>query len=213
MIQYKSGNILTEDAEALLNTVNCVGVMGRGIALQFKNAFPENFKAYAAACKRKEVQPGQMFIFETNTLTNPKFIVNFPTKRHWRGKSRIDDVRSGMDALVAELQNRKIRSIAIPPLGSGLGGLNWAEVRSLIKEALIGLDDVQVVIYEPKGAPEADAISNSREVPTITKGRASLVALLDRYLAGLLDPSVTLLELHKPEPEKQSRTYFRSYRT
>ncbi|MBT4700137.1 MAG: macro domain-containing protein [Rhodospirillaceae bacterium] len=197
MIQYKSGNILTEDAEALVNTVNCVGVMGRGIALQFKNAFPENFKAYAAACKRKEVQPGQMFIFETNTLTNPKFIVNFPTKRHWRGKSRIDDVRSGMDALVAELQNRKIRSIAIPPLGSGLGGLNWAEVRSLIKEALIGLDDVQVVIYEPKGAPEADAISNSREVPTITKGRASLVALLDRYLAGLLDPSVTLLELHK----------------
>ena len=169
MIQYKSGNILTEDAEALVNTVNCVGVMGRGIALQFKNAFPENFKAYAAACKRKEVQPGQMFIFETNTLTNPKFIVNFPTKRHWRGKSRIDDVRSGMDALVAELQNRKIRSIAIPPLGSGLGGLNWAEVRSLIKEALIGLDDVQVVIYEPKGAPEADAISNSREVPRSPK--------------------------------------------
>jgi O-acetyl-ADP-ribose deacetylase (regulator of RNase III) len=197
MIQYKSGNILTDDAEALVNTVNCVGVMGRGIALQFKNTFPENFKAYEAACKREEVQPGKMFIFETNTLTNPKFIVNFPTKRHWRGKSRIDDIRSGLDALVKELKVRKIQSIAIPPLGSGLGGLNWEEVRSLIDQALEGVDDVQILVYEPKGAPEADVISNSREVPKITNGRAALVALMERYLAGLLDPSVTLLELHK----------------
>jgi O-acetyl-ADP-ribose deacetylase (regulator of RNase III) len=84
MINYTTGDILAADTEALVNTVNCVGVMGRGIALQFKNAFPENFKAYAAACERKEVQPGQMFVFDTGQLTNPRYIINFPTKRHWR---------------------------------------------------------------------------------------------------------------------------------
>jgi len=89
MIKYKTGNILAEDVEALVNTVNCVGAMGRGIALQFKKAFPENFKSYAAACKREEVQPGRMFVSETGQLINPRFIINFPTKRHWRGKSRM----------------------------------------------------------------------------------------------------------------------------
>ena len=126
MIEFRTGDILKADAEALVNTVNCVGVMGRGIALQFKNAFPDNFKAYEAACEREEVQPGKMFVFETGTLTNPKFIINFPTKRHWRGKSRIEDIESGLKALVEEIRQRGIRSIAIPPLGSGLGGLDWA---------------------------------------------------------------------------------------
>ena len=94
MIEFKTGDILRAEAEALVNTVNCVGIMGRGIALQFKNDFPENFKAYEAACEREEVQPGKMFVFETRTLTNPKFIINFPTKRHWRGKSRMEDIDS-----------------------------------------------------------------------------------------------------------------------
>ena len=94
MIEYKKGNIVHEDTEALVNTVNCVGIMGRGIALQFKNAFPQNFKSYAAACNRNEVLPGRMFVFETGRLTNPRFIINFPTKRHWRGKSRIEDIES-----------------------------------------------------------------------------------------------------------------------
>ena len=83
MITYKAGDILKEETEALVNTVNCVGVMGRGIALQFKKAFPDNYKVYAAACKRKEVQPGRMFVYETGHLTNPHYIINFPTKRHW----------------------------------------------------------------------------------------------------------------------------------
>src|SRR5687767_7748583 len=82
MIEFTTGNILRANAEALVNTVNCVGIMGRGIALQFKNEYPDNFKAYSAACARDEVQPGKMFVFETGTLTNPKFIINFPTKRH-----------------------------------------------------------------------------------------------------------------------------------
>ncbi len=102
MIEYQTGDILGADTEALVNTVNCVGIMGRGIALQFKNAYPENFKAYEAACVRKEVQPGRMFVFETGYLTNPKYIINFPTKRHWRGKSRIEDIEAGLKALAEE---------------------------------------------------------------------------------------------------------------
>ena len=129
MIEFKSGDILRDDAEALVNTVNCVGVMGRGIALQFKDAFPDNFKAYAEACRQGAVQPGRMFVFETGQLTPPRYIVNFPTKRHWRGKSRMIDIETGLGALVEVLREKHIRSVAIPPLGSGLGGLNWQEVK------------------------------------------------------------------------------------
>ena len=198
MIEYRSGDILKSEAEALVNTVNCVGVMGRGIALQFKNAFPENFKAYAAACKREQVQPGRMFVFETGQLTPPRYIINFPTKRHWRGKSRIEDIETGLAALVGEIRTQHIRSIALPPLGSGLGGLDWtAQVRPRIQAALKALDDVQVIVYEPVGAPASDTMKHRREVPKMTAGRAALVELMHRYLGGLLDPFVTLLEVHK----------------
>lgn len=197
MIQYKTGNILNENAEAIVNTVNCVGVMGRGIALQFKNMFPQNFKAYAAACKREEVQPGKMFIYETNELTNPKYIVNFPTKRHWRGKSRIEDIQSGLEDLMVQVKSRGIKSIAIPPLGSGLGGLDWNDVLPLIEQAFSEMSDIEVIVFEPKGAPDADTMVKSRDVPSMTAGRAALVALMQRYLDGLMDPFVTLLEVHK----------------
>src|SRR6516164_7422365 len=113
MIEYRTGDILKADAEALVNTVNCVGIMGRGIALQFKNKFPENFRAYAAACERGEVQPGRMFVFETGWVTGPKYILNFPTKRHWRGKSRIEDIDAGLDALRDVLREKHIRSVAL----------------------------------------------------------------------------------------------------
>ena len=152
MIEFTTGDILRADAEALVNTVNCVGIMGRGVALQFRNAFPANFKAYEAACAREEVQPGKMFVFETRELTGPKFIINFPTKRHWRGKSRMEDIDSGLKALVEEVRTRGIRSIAIPPLGSGLGGLNWADVRPRIEVALRGVNDLHVIIFGPDGA-------------------------------------------------------------
>jgi len=197
MIEYRSGDILMSEAEALVNTVNCVGVMGRGIALQFKNAFPENFKAYAAACKRELVQPGRMFVFETGQLTPPRYIINFPTKRHWRGKSRIEDIEAGLAALAVEIRARRIRSIALPPLGCGLGGLNWADVRPRIEAALQALGDVQVFVYEPLGAPASDTMKHRREVPKMTAGRAALVGLMHRYLGGLLDPFITLLEVHK----------------
>jgi O-acetyl-ADP-ribose deacetylase (regulator of RNase III) len=197
MIEFTSGDILKDDVEAIVNTVNCVGIMGRGIALQFKNAWPENFKAYEAACKREEVQPGRMFVYEVGQLTTPRYIINFPTKRHWRGKSRIEDIESGLKALVSEIRQRGIRSIAIPPLGSGLGGLDWNDVRPRIEAAMRDLPDVRVRIFEPKGAPASDVMHHSREVPTMTAGRAALVELMGRYIRGLLDPTITLLEVHK----------------
>ena len=125
MIEFKRGDILKEEAEAIVNTVNCVGVMGRGIALQFKNTFPDNFKVYAEACKKQEVQPGHMFVYSTDKFTNPRYIINFPTKRHWRGNSRIEDIESGLKDLVDVIHKYDIKSLAIPPLGSGLGGLEW----------------------------------------------------------------------------------------
>ena len=197
MIEYTSGDILQCEADALVNTVNCVGVMGRGIALQFKNVFPENFKAYEAACKREAVQPGRMFVFETGQLTLPRFIINFPTKRHWRGKSRIEDIDAGLVDLVNVIRDKGIRSIAIPPLGAGLGGMDWNQVRPRIERVLAELAEVRVLVFEPKGAPANDKMAHVREVPKMTAGRAALVELMQRYLAGLLDPFVTLLEVHK----------------
>jgi len=197
VIEYKQGDILTEDVEALVNTVNCVGFMGRGIALQFKKAWPDNFKAYAAACRGKRVQPGRMFVFDTGQLTNPRYIINFPTKRHWRGKSRLEDIEAGLEALADEVRERNIRSIAIPPLGAGLGGLDWEDVRPRIERIVEKLPNVKVVLYEPVGAVDPGMNRKAKKAPEMTPGRAALVGLMERYLAGLLDPFVSLLEVHK----------------
>lgn len=197
MVEFKTGDIFSEDTEALVNTVNCVGVMGRGVALQFKRAYPKNFKAYAECCKRNALQPGQMFVFDTGELTNPRYIINFPTKRHWKGKSRIEDIESGLGALVKEIESRGIRSIALPPLGSGLGGLPWPDVQAAMQSALKPLEGVRIIIFEPGGGPLDARANRSRDVPKMTLGRAALVALMQRYIEVLLDPFVTLLEIHK----------------
>ncbi len=199
MIDYRQGDMFAfaAEAEALVNTVNCVGVMGRGIALQCKRAFPENFKAYAAACKRGEVQPGRMFIFETGQMTNPRYIVNFPTKRHWRGKSRMEDIDAGLNALSKEIHSRGIRSLILPPLGSGLGGLDWSVVRPRIEATLRQFEDLTAIVYEPGGGPTDTKANPSTDVPRMTPARVVVVSLMDRYLHGLLDPFVTLLEVHK----------------
>lgn len=197
MIELTRGDILRADVEALVNTVNCVGVMGRGIALQFRKAFPENFSAYRAACERGEVQPGRMMVYDLGRLTNPRLVINFPTKRHWKGKSRMEDVESGLDALVQEVRSRGIRSIAVPPLGCGLGGLDWREVRPRIEAAFQDLPAVKVLLYEPAGAPDPKVMVKDKRVPAMTVGRAALVGLMRRYLVAVMDPSVTLLEIHK----------------
>ena len=155
MIQYTKGDILRsgDEVEALVNTVNCVGIMGRGVALQFKKAYPENFKAYADACKKGDVCPGRMFVYQPTQLTNPRYIINFPTKRHWREDSRMKDIENGLADLVEVIRKKNIRSIAIPPLGCGLGGLDWSEVRARIAKVLEPMADVRVLAFEPEGAP------------------------------------------------------------
>ena len=138
-----------------------------------------------------------MFVTETGLLAGPRCIINFPTKRHWRGKSRMEDIEAGLDALSQEIRQRGIRSVAIPPLGSGLGGLDWTEVKPRIIAALAGLPNVDVLIFEPLDAVAEAPSFRAKEVPQMTPGRASLVGLMDRYLAALLDPFITLLEVHK----------------
>jgi O-acetyl-ADP-ribose deacetylase (regulator of RNase III) len=197
MMEFTKGDILRADAEALVNTVNCVGFMGRGIAAQFKRTFPANFRAYATACRRNEVVPGKMFVFPTGQLTNPHYVINFPTKRHWRGKGRIEDIDAGLTALVHEVEERGIRSIAIPPLGCGLGGLDWRDVKPRIQAAFAGLTAVRVLVFEPNAEAATSRMSKVGEVPKATPGRAVLVGLIERYLAGLMDPSISLLEVHK----------------
>ncbi|MGB7315470.1 MAG: macro domain-containing protein [Nodosilinea sp.] len=197
MIELTQGDILQADAEALVNTVNCVGVMGRGIALQFKKAFPENFKAYKAACDAKAVRPGKMFVHSLNRLYNPRYIINFPTKRHWRGKSQLEDIEKGLADLVAVIQDNQIQSVAIPPLGCGLGGLDWHKVRPLIDQAFEGLPEVNVLVFEPIGAPDAAAMAKTAQAPDMSPGRAALLGLMRRYQAAVMDPTITLLEVHK----------------
>lgn len=197
MIEYVSGDIIQCQAQALVNTVNCVGVMGRGIALQFKNAYPDNFKAYEKACKEKSVQTGRMFVFETETLTNPQFIINFPTKQHWRDPSRMEYIENGLVDLISVIRKYNIQSIAIPPLGAGLGGLDWQKVRSLIVNALQDLNNVQIMVFEPQGSPSNEKMVHSLTTPNMTKGRAILINFIDKYCRAGLDPFITLLEIHK----------------
>lgn len=195
MIQLTRGNILEAATEALVNTVNTEGVMGKGIALQFKRAFPENYLFYRRACERGEVEPGRMLVFETGRLSPPRYIINFPTKRHWRSPSRVEDIETGLQALVREITGRGIRSIAIPPLGCGNGGLDWREVRPRIERALAPLADVEVRLYEPAGAPDPRAMLDRRKRPPLTPARAILIELLARY--GELGYSRSLLEAQK----------------
>lgn len=195
MLIFKQGNLLEEQTEALVNTVNCVGVMGKGIALQFKQAYPENFRQYEKACRGKEVQPGQMFTVSTGRLLNPKYIINFPTKRHWKNKSKIEDIKSGLSALVKEVQRLGITSIAIPPLGCGNGGLNWQDVKPLIETTLAQLSNVQVIIFEPSGVPAAEAMQVATQKPNMTRGRALIIQLVEVY--GIPGYELTKLEIQK----------------
>jgi O-acetyl-ADP-ribose deacetylase (regulator of RNase III) len=179
MIELTRGNLLEAKAEALVNTVNTVGVMGKGVALMFKEAFPENFKAYEAACKTKEVKVGHMFVTERQSLIGPKWIINFPTKEHWRGGSKMAWIESGLEDLKRVIVEKNIRSIAIPPLGSGNGGLNWADVRPKIEAALAALKDVSVIIYEPTG--QYQNVSKRSGVEKLTPARALVAELVRRY--------------------------------
>ncbi|MEM1165517.1 MAG: macro domain-containing protein [Planctomycetota bacterium] len=195
MIEDAKGNLLHADADALVNTVNCVGVMGKGIALQFKQAFPDMNKVYEKACKRGEIVPGRVHVWETGSLTGPQYIINFPTKREWYTKSRYADIESGLESLVGEIRRMHIESIAVPPLGCGNGGLAWSKVRPMIEEAFAALPGVRVLLYAPTGAPSTEDRVIRTKRPKLTRARALFISAIDRY--SVLAYRVTLLEVQK----------------
>jgi O-acetyl-ADP-ribose deacetylase (regulator of RNase III) len=136
-----------------------------------------------------------MFVFETRSMIGPKYIINFPTKRHWRGKSRIEDIEAGLKALIEVVRRLDIKSIGIPPLGCGLGGLNWREVRPLIEQAFAAVPDVRVLIFEPKAAPAAKDMPIRTKKPNMTHARALFIKLMEQYSS--LAYRLTLLEMQK----------------
>ncbi|SDP47089.1 O-acetyl-ADP-ribose deacetylase (regulator of RNase III), contains Macro domain [Phyllobacterium sp. YR620] len=193
MIKFAEGNLLEAKAEALVNTVNTVGVMGKGVALMFKEAFPENFKLYEDACTAKKVRVGEMFVTEHRDLYGPKWIVNFPTKAHWRYPSKIDWISKGLDDLKRVIVSKDIKSIALPPLGAGNGGLDWREVRELILDKLSSMEDVHVIVYEP--TRKYQNVAKRAGVEKLTPARALIAELVRRY--SILGIECSLLEIQK----------------
>jgi O-acetyl-ADP-ribose deacetylase (regulator of RNase III) len=192
-MRFTQGNLLEADVEAVVNTVNTVGVMGKGIALMFKERFPENYEAYAAACKAGKVRIGEMFVTPGVELEGPRWIINFPTKKHWRQPTKLDWVRDGLAALKDVIREKEIKSVAIPPLGCGNGGLDWAGVRPMIESALRDLDGVELIVYEP--AAKYQNVAKKQGVEKLTPARALIAEMIRRY--WVLGMECTLLEAQK----------------
>jgi len=193
MITYTHGNLLETQAEALVNTVNTVGVMGKGIALMFKERFPENFRLYAAGCESGQVRIGHVFVTKVNELGGSRWIVNFPTKQHWRNKSKMVWIKGGLHDLRRFIVNNNVKSIAIPPLGAGNGGLNWGEVKKQIEASLGDLPDTEIIVFEPTEAYQNTAKRSG--VEKLTPARALIAELVRRY--WVLGIECSLLEIQK----------------
>ncbi|MGO9173563.1 MAG: macro domain-containing protein [Rhodomicrobium sp.] len=193
MISYTQGNLLKAQADAIVNTVNTVGVMGKGIALMFKEAYPDNFRAYHAACKRGELQVGKIFVFQRSDLLGPKWIINFPTKNHWRNESKLEWIIEGLRDLKAFIEDNDIKSIAIPPLGAGNGKLNWSDVRCAIEEELGNLSGIEITVFEP--VSKYQNVAKRHGVEKLTPARAFIVELVRRY--SVLGLECTILEVQK----------------
>jgi O-acetyl-ADP-ribose deacetylase (regulator of RNase III) len=193
MMRFVQGNLLEASVEALVNTVNTVGVMGKGIALMFKEVFPGNFQTYQDACSRNEIRIGRMFVTENQTFSGPRWIINFPTKKHWRQPSKLEWIIEGLGDLRRVIQQNHIRSIALPPLGSGNGGLEWREVRQQVERALGDLEDVDVLVYEP--IEKYQNVAKRTGVEKLTPARALMAEMIRRY--WVLGIECTLLEVQK----------------
>jgi O-acetyl-ADP-ribose deacetylase (regulator of RNase III) len=194
-IKLKSGDLLKEKTDAIVNTVNCVGVMGKGIALQFKQRWPKNFKEYEAASKREEIKPGTMFISDLGEWAKPRFIINFPTKVHWRGDSKLEYVEDGLRDLVKQVKCLGIKSISLPPLGCGNGGLDWDDVKKLIFAAFEDQPDITVNLFEPKGAPPAREMAIKTAKPNMTAARAAIIKIISIYRE--MEYGLTKIEVQK----------------
>lgn len=193
MIRFTQGNLLEAPAEALVNTVNEIGVMGKGIALMFREAFPENTRRYVNACKAKEVQVGTMFVVRERDLTGARWIINFPTKKHWRHPSKMEWIREGLRDMVRVIREKQIRSVAVPPLGCGAGGLEWSQVKHEIELALGHLEGVDVIVYAPTS--EYQNAAKREGVEELTPARALMAELIRRY--SVLGLDCTNLEVQK----------------
>jgi O-acetyl-ADP-ribose deacetylase (regulator of RNase III) len=193
MIQFTQGNLLDAPTEALVNTVNTVGVMGKGIALMFKEKFPANFLAYAQACKEKRVHTGEIFVTDTHSLMGPRWIVNFPTKEHWRSPSRLEWIVAGLRDLRRFIEREHVASIAIPPLGAGNGGLDWEVIRTHIVNELCDLEGTDIVVYEPTSSYQN--VAKRSGVEKLTPARALIAELVRRY--WVLGMECSLLEIQK----------------
>jgi O-acetyl-ADP-ribose deacetylase (regulator of RNase III)/uncharacterized protein YwgA len=175
MIQYLTGNILDSSAQALVNTVNTIGVMGKGIALQFKKAYPNNYKAYEKASQKAEIAVGKMFVtIDSNVSSGEKVIINFPTKTDWRKPSEYKYIEDGLDDLVKVIKINQIHSIAIPPLGAGNGGLKWEKVKKIIEEKLTPLN-IKIYVFEPTAQIKEHL---KKERVKLTDARALLLFVL-----------------------------------
>ncbi|MEQ9245540.1 MAG: macro domain-containing protein, partial [Nitratireductor sp.] len=192
MIRYTQGNLLAADAEALVNTVNTVGVSGKGIALMFKESYPENFRAYEAVSKAGKLSPGGLFVTERQDMLGPRFIINFATKKHWRHPSKLEWIEKGLAALKNEIKARGIRSIAIPPLGAGNGGLGWGDVKPLVAKALADLD-CEVIVFEPTQTYQN--VVKRHGVEKLTPARALMADMVRRY--EVLGFDCSILEAQK----------------
>jgi len=192
MIRFTQGNLLEAPAEALVNTVNTVGVMGKGIALMFKERFGENYRQYVAACKAGEIRTGKVFVTETAELQGPRWVVNFPTKRHWRSPSRLEWITEGLLDLRSFLIENRVGSVAIPPLGAGNGGLDWALVRAEI-ESVLGDLNTDVLVFEPTS--QYQNVAKRAGVEKLTPARALIAELVRRY--WVLGMECSLLEIQK----------------
>lgn len=197
MITYQTGNILHDQADAIINTVNTVGVMGKGLALQFKKAFPDNFKVYKKACDNGLLVTGQVLPVSLNSLNAPFYVINFPTKAYWKSNSKLEYIEEGLESLKSEVKRLNLTSVAIPALGSGLGGLPWQDVEQLIQRSLAELPDVAWHVYPPQAAPKAELMPNKTKRPEMTIGRAAVIGLIERYVSTGFGYRLSLLEVQK----------------
>lgn len=195
MVEYKKGDILKEETEAVVNTVNTKGVMGKGIALQFKERFPENYKQYKKACEAGKVETGKVFVTESGLLLNPRYIINFPTKEHWKNPSKMEYIHEGLNDLVRIIKEKDIRSIAIPPLGCGNGGLDWNEVKPAIEKALSNISKLQIVLFEPTNMVYTKKERKPKKKANVTPVRAMFLSVFEKYKE--LGFQLSFIEAHK----------------